>query len=36
MSNNVIPVFVHNSSEIKWYEIDDEDDLRYAEGNVIK
>ena len=35
MSQNVSPVYVHNSSEVKWYEIDDEDDLKYAEGKVV-
>ena len=28
-------VYVHNSSDVKWYEIDDEDDLRYAEEKVV-
>lgn len=36
MSQNVRPVYVHNSSDVKWYEIDDEDDLSYAEENVCK
>ena len=36
MSQNVSPVYVHNSSDVKWYEIDDEDDLKYAEDNIIK
>lgn len=35
MSNNRIPVYVHYSHDVKWYEIDDEDDLKYAENNVI-
>lgn len=35
MSQNGSPVFVLNSSDVKWYEIDDEQDLRYAEGLVI-
>lgn len=35
MSQNISPVYVHNSSDVKWYEIDDEDDLKYAEDNVI-
>jgi choline kinase len=35
MSQNVSSVYVHNSSDVKWYEIDDEDDLKYAEINVI-
>ena len=36
MSQNLSPVYVHNSANVKWYEIDDEDDLKYAENNVIK
>ena len=35
MSQHLSPVYVHNSSDVKWYEIDDEDDLKYAEENVI-
>ena len=35
MSQHVSPVFVLNSSDVKWYEIDDEDDLRYAELNIV-
>ncbi len=35
MSQNTTPVFVLNNSNIKWYEIDDEDDLKYAENNII-
>lgn len=35
MSQNVSPVYVYNASDVKWYEIDDEDDLKYAEKNVI-
>ena len=35
MSQNLSPVYVHNSSDVKWYEIDDEEDLRYAEENVV-
>ena len=27
--------YVHNSSDVKWYEIDDEDDLKYAEEKVV-
>ena len=36
MSQEVSPVYVHNSSNVKWYEIDDEFDLKYAEENVCK
>ena len=35
MSQHLSPVYVHNSSDVNWYEIDDEDDLKYAEENVI-
>ena len=34
MSQHVSPVYVLNSSDVKWYEIDDEDDLRYAENLI--
>ena len=34
MSNNVSPLYVHVAENIKWYEIDDEADLRYAEENI--
>lgn len=34
MSQTISPVYVHNSSDIKWYEIDDEKDLMYAEKIV--
>ncbi|MBR5456948.1 MAG: phosphocholine cytidylyltransferase family protein [Bacteroidaceae bacterium] len=36
MSRFHVPVHVLNSRVAKWYEIDDEDDLRYAEENVVK
>ena len=36
MSQHLSPVYVHNSSDVKWYEIDDEDDLRYAEYGIVK
>ena len=36
MSQNVRPVYVLNSSDVKWYEIDDEDDLKYAEDKVVR
>ena len=35
MSQHVSPVYVLNSSDVKWYEIDDEDDLKYAEDNIV-
>ena len=35
MSQNKIPVYVLNSSDVKWYEIDDEDDLKYAEEHIV-
>lgn len=34
MSQHVSPVYVLNASDVKWYEIDDEDDLRYAEKMI--
>lgn len=35
MSQNISPVYVHYSSDVKWYEIDDDNDLKYAEENVV-
>ncbi len=35
MSQHVSPVYVLNSSDVKWYEIDDEDDLEYAENHIV-
>lgn len=35
MSQNHIPVYVLNSNDVIWYEIDDEQDLKYAEENII-
>lgn len=35
ISQNILPVYVLTSSDVKWYEIDDEDDLKYAEETVI-
>lgn len=35
MSKNLRPVYVHNSLNVKWYEIDDEGDLNYAEKNIV-
>lgn len=36
MSQNESAVYVHNSSKVKWYEIDEEEDLEYAEQNVVE
>lgn len=36
MSQNVMPVYVLNAVDVKWYEIDDADDLEYAERNIVK
>lgn len=36
MSQNVMPVYVLNAKDVKWYEIDDESDLEYAEQNIIR
>lgn len=35
MSQNICPLYVHNSPNVIWYEIDDEEDLKYAEDNII-
>lgn len=35
MSQHLSPVYVLNAHDVSWYEIDDEDDLKYAEENVI-
>ena len=35
MSQNLSPVYVLNSLDVKWYEIDDEDDLNYAEKYIV-
>ena len=35
MSQHVCPVYVLNSSDVKWYEIDDEQDLAYAEKKIV-
>ena len=35
MSQNVSPVFVLNAKDVAWYEIDDADDLAYAEENIV-
>lgn len=34
MSTSVSPVFVLNARDVRWYEIDDERDLRFAEEHV--
>lgn len=35
MSRRISPVYVLNVPGLKWYEIDDEKDLVYAERNVL-
>lgn len=35
MSKEISPVYVLCKEGLKWYEIDDMDDLRYAEDNII-
>ena len=35
MSQNVSPVYVLNDHDVSWYEIDDEQDLAFAEKNVL-
>ena len=35
MSQHLRPLYVQNSSDVKWYEIDDEDDLKYAENHIV-
>lgn len=35
MSQNVSPVYVLTVSDLKWYEIDDVDDMHYAEEHII-
>ncbi len=35
MSQAVSPVFVLNAKDVRWYEIDDERDLHYAEEHVV-
>ena len=35
MSQNGVPLYVYNSSNVRWYEIDDENDLIYAESNIV-
>lgn len=36
MSQQISPVYVLNAHDVHWYEIDDEQDLHYAEEHVIK
>jgi len=36
MSKEVLPVYVLCEEGLKWYEIDDVDDLSYAEKNIIQ
>ncbi len=36
MSRTISPFYVLNVEGLKWYEIDDETDLEYAEKNIIK
>lgn len=36
MSRNISPFYVLKVEGLKWYEIDDESDLEYAEQNIIK
>lgn len=35
MSKTISPVYVLKIEGLQWYEIDDEQDLKYAEGNII-
>ena len=36
MSQNIMKVYVLKIDGLKWYEIDDPDDLEYAEKNILK
>lgn len=36
MSQHICPVYVHNAPDVKWYEIDDEEDLKYANINIVR
>ena len=36
MSQHTMPVYVLNAHDIYWYEIDDEQDLAYAEKNIVR
>ena len=35
MSQHTMPVYVLNAKDVAWYEIDDADDLAFAEKNII-
>lgn len=35
MSQNLMPVYVLKETDLKWYEIDDIEDLKYAETHVL-
>lgn len=35
MSRNISPMYVLNIPGLQWYEIDDTEDLKYAENNII-
>lgn len=35
MSQNVSPIYVLNAHDVSWYEIDDEEDLKYAEDKIV-
>ena len=35
MSQNLSPIYVLNAHDVSWYEIDDEDDLKYAENFIV-
>ena len=35
MSQHVMPLFVLKEDDLLWYEIDDEEDLVYAEKNIM-
>ena len=35
MSQNVSPMYVLKANNVSWYEIDDEDDMKYAEEHVV-
>lgn len=35
MSQNISPVYVLNARDVSWYEIDDEQDLKYAEVEIV-
>ncbi len=36
MSQHTMPVYVLNAKDVAWYEIDDEQDLAFAEQNIIR